>query len=772
MVYVQFRIHPSVGIARVGNSPSAYHLTREFPSFLQEKFDKLRPAPRPRTHPWNFAGAGSAKTVTAAAFSILNSSTAVAGKYKDNAGKVMPQAARFRIFAYVYSDKSSLHPRRVVEVTNDTATIEWKVQLGNVKSIKSAGGRKNDFNVSPTPVAIVADGTAKPSVMIKPTSHPTLGFMFLEQVEADKTKTTGRLHLIGNSGDTEGATHPKNGLWFDDWYDSAADGPVQATITPDLNKLKTLAGIRAGESVSYFAHGTKDPQNAAASGQAVAATPAWAVVGLPDYSPDMGHFVTLHDIALTSALGNINGVVPGAKATVLDGHHRSVAQTSSSCCGVAIDTYQKWDYDIHIFPQLCLFGDVNSVSGLSDATPGHNKPPASKQMKIEPRGADDADLRAAGALAEPFKPTDPRPGLKKGIVSRLRKPGTLYRIERNFVVGTDYDEDDDEFDTHDTIDYDAGNRRFPRRLGRRTDFGGGNRYPVDNDSNIGLNLGFPHEVNAGPNLKQFRELPRKIKREKLLCGSEKSFKYLDATSDLIEADTKMLLIDDEYWPATPADMPFLRELAYTHIQYAYFDDWSQKEPANQVTIYPTIATAGLTSFFAADHGEDEYFDELMAQAEPYAPALLDLAHLGSMLGGSFLPGIEVGREGGVPGNWMMNHGGTPHFADLRFHPCDRSDPHKPGMLTKDLAIPWQRDFSACQETYWPTSRPGKIKYKSGASPVRIGNWMMDETDYHGLPSSHTFTDAEMIEYYRNYWHKLGFVRRQSDGSFLEQERPR
>ena len=31
----------------------------------------------------------------------------------------------------------------------------------------------------------------------------------------------------------------------------------------------------------------------------------------------------------------------------------------------------------------------------------------------------------------------------------------------------------------------------------------------------------------------------------------------------------------------------------------------------------------------------------------YAPTMIDMAHLGTMLGGSFLPGIEVGREAGI-----------------------------------------------------------------------------------------------------------------------------
>ena len=51
MLFVQFRVHPGVGCARMGNSTMAYHLASEFPYFLQEAFPKLRFKPRARVHP-------------------------------------------------------------------------------------------------------------------------------------------------------------------------------------------------------------------------------------------------------------------------------------------------------------------------------------------------------------------------------------------------------------------------------------------------------------------------------------------------------------------------------------------------------------------------------------------------------------------------------------------------------------------------------------------------------------------------------------------------
>ena len=72
------------------------------------------------------------------------------------------------------------------------------------------------------------------------------------------------------------------------------------------------------------------------------------------------------------------------------------------------------------------------------------------------------------------------------------------------------------------------------------------------------------------------------------------------------------------------------------------------------------------------------------------------------IGGVGLSGF--GREGGKADNWSLTHGATKYFPDLRFHPPTGTTPHTPGMLTKDLAIPWFNDFISCDETYWPTSR--------------------------------------------------------------------
>ncbi len=84
----QFRIYPSIGIARVGNSPDEYFFGPE--------------APGPHPHdPDNF---------------------------RDSQGRIKRQAARFRVYGFNSAGEV------VKEMTDDDAQIRWTVQVANTKS--------------------------------------------------------------------------------------------------------------------------------------------------------------------------------------------------------------------------------------------------------------------------------------------------------------------------------------------------------------------------------------------------------------------------------------------------------------------------------------------------------------------------------------------------------------------------------------------------------------------------------------------------------------
>jgi hypothetical protein len=810
MALVQFRIHPSVGIARMGDSEKFYYVGSEFPHFMQEEFVNLRLKPKPRTHPMTFFGADrDAARATAgfpsASFVVYDPTAANHGKFRDADGKILPQAARFRVFAYVYKSGEDERPDRVFEVTTAEANILWRANIANKKSGKTdplLSGRDKSRpheNSTSIPTLIDTSDTTLVCERMRPQAaiqagmrFPNLAYLFLERDDTDPSKVTGRLHVIGNEGEIQGLDNDPGGsghpsrLWSNDWYDSAGDGRIEAVITPHAGSAALLAkaGIANANDLKYLNHGIATPVSGATG--SLEAVPAWVVVGCPDYSPDMGHFVTLWDVALSQAIYNVEN-----KDVIRQpGRHKLIK------CKSKTESLKKTDYVVHIHPQICLFEDVRFVSGEAFGTGGtedsgsavydraHNlAPPGTPPLhgasddetlarKVEHGGVtlrartDRAVLEDATKLKDkdPKKPINE--WVKIAVFHRLRKPGNLYRRERKFrtkVPGASEDTPE--------------RGMFPRKLGRRMDYD--RQEGPKSDKNKFYQ--FPSYAFYKGNLRAFRE---HVVDDGNLCGGKKSppkwpagvpFPPLETTRDPdpgssdppVSNDEKISMVDDMFWPASLADMPLLRELAYTHLQYENFRDW-QGDPTNVRLqgIFNEIVSPSLRASFNGPGDADTYFAALLSERPRFAPALIDIAHLGAMLGGSFLPGIEVGREGGIATNWCLFHGGTPYFADVRFKPARSTGDHAVGTLTKDLAVPWSKDYASCDEQFWPTARMGRVS-TNGTNRV---DWVIsnDELAVHlGVPT-HSFTEGQ---YAKEYWKALGFVRRTPSDEFIEQEAP-
>lgn len=186
------KIFPSIGIARIGNSPEWY-LGPELP------FPALPPAPAD-------------------------------GKYKDNQCRIRRQAQRFRLWGY-FDDGSDR------ELTAADGPVQWTVHLANAKAVfqGEAGGlidpgprTLNGVNDSAT----FANGTYTYSGQ---TVEVPLGEALTDQ--------DGRLIVVGGFGAS--SSPAANGLpsfWQNPgWYDDISDGPVNATITVS-GHLFTAAG--------------------------------------------------------------------------------------------------------------------------------------------------------------------------------------------------------------------------------------------------------------------------------------------------------------------------------------------------------------------------------------------------------------------------------------------------------------------------------------------------------------------------------------------------
>jgi hypothetical protein len=148
---MMLRIHPAIGMARVGNSPTEYFFGPEIPG--------VPPDPT--------------------------------GGFKDSQCRVKRQAARFRVFAYL--DDGAEAP---IEVTAAIADIRWTVTVANFK---------NGNTVSAEPVSI--RGTSQPPMQITGTGLATSDYvsMYLGELQTDES---GRLIALGEGGAARNTTAP------------------------------------------------------------------------------------------------------------------------------------------------------------------------------------------------------------------------------------------------------------------------------------------------------------------------------------------------------------------------------------------------------------------------------------------------------------------------------------------------------------------------------------------------------------------------------------
>ncbi|MEW2051687.1 LodA/GoxA family CTQ-dependent oxidase [Streptomyces sp. NPDC005476] len=239
-------IHPTLGIARVGNSPGEFFVGPEAP------------------------GVGIDPP----------------GGFKDAEGRVKRQAARFRVYAY---DKDHT---MLGEVTATEAEIRWTVELANAKAAWfKFNGR---YNPSDQPENLrnrhidPADAQARASLVIAPGPRSVGGpdadgtgvrfdtgeFLGTPVPLGElRTDEAGRLLVLGGYGHSASVKPDNPVLHYannDYWFDDTSDGPVTATVT-------------------------------VSGGRTVPVKPAWVVVTPPDFAPGITNLVTLYDVAREAA---------------------------------------------------------------------------------------------------------------------------------------------------------------------------------------------------------------------------------------------------------------------------------------------------------------------------------------------------------------------------------------------------------------------------------------------------------------------------------------
>jgi hypothetical protein len=257
-----FRIHPAIGVARVGNSKTGFFIGPEKPGVTF--------SPDLASDDPDLKGIrGISKR----------------NKYKDSAGKVKRQAARFRVYEYRRQKDGTY--KSVGEVTASRARLTWTVNVANkkpsahadlVRHIGGPGARRPEYEIKPMKATVADAKASRVQIFGESTNNPLAertgknkGKVYLGEILTD---AAGRLIFLGGRGLAGGKKDELYGGFHNPWSDDISDGPVKVAIRFH------------GDSEDIP---EEDIWN------------AWVIVGPPDFAPNMMNVTTLYDRLLDIA---------------------------------------------------------------------------------------------------------------------------------------------------------------------------------------------------------------------------------------------------------------------------------------------------------------------------------------------------------------------------------------------------------------------------------------------------------------------------------------
>ncbi len=285
-----YRIHPAVGIARLGNSPDEFCISPEKPAALPIACDA-------HGNPLRSSDGKSEVTIS---------------QFKDAEGRIKRQAARFQIYEY-NDEHPEGRPLRLgdqVEGGGNAGTlvdIQWRVYLANKKAVwftfHGLSGEHGYEDSHPLRNADVEGDNARQALIIDPgprfvdttsvrraafdrggndvyaTRFPPQGMTphDIDTLGEILTDDSGRLLVLGgygNSGTTKtGVGQPRidNYANTDGWFDDISDGPVMARLV----MYSPLVSRQRFVDVEY---------------------PAWVITAYPRYAPQILDMVTAEDV--------------------------------------------------------------------------------------------------------------------------------------------------------------------------------------------------------------------------------------------------------------------------------------------------------------------------------------------------------------------------------------------------------------------------------------------------------------------------------------------
>ncbi len=282
-----YKIHPGIGMARLGNSESAFYIAPEVPAGLPHECDSQG---NPLLTP---DGSGPVLVKT----------------FKDAQGRIKRQAARFQVF--VYDDDSP--EGRPLKLGDPVAgggnrgtliDIQWRVYLANKKaSWYEFHQRVGEHGYAPTAARRNADVIDRNRLVIDPgprsvntssrrrasfdrSGNGTYAATFppeditphaINTLGEILTDDQGRLLVLGGHGHSgsersgRGEPHISDYANNDGWYDDVSDGPVMARLV----MYSAQVGQTRYIDVEY---------------------PAWVIVGYPRFVPQILDMITMDDV--------------------------------------------------------------------------------------------------------------------------------------------------------------------------------------------------------------------------------------------------------------------------------------------------------------------------------------------------------------------------------------------------------------------------------------------------------------------------------------------
>ena len=335
-----FRIHPAIGIARMGNSPEHFigPETPGVPANWDDKEQKFK-------------------------------------LFRDSKGRILRQGARFRVFEYTPTADGALSEPREVGLGEEIVDIEWRVHLANRKAsfyvfdgqngaedlyqqrskdtadkiIKQEPDRTNlrNANVFGTERAVRLEidpseqliSQAKPDSVEFSNSNKNIPIDSLGTLLLDEK---GRLIVLGGYGQSNSIETPPRQIdeyaSNDTWFDDASDGSVKARIR-----------FRDGSFID--------------------ADPAWVMVGPPDFAPGIGNAVTLFDTLWDTAVREVN-VSPATPFTPMFNKLREQKKIWQDNGGESLKGYEP-SFLHDIYPMLKHALDARDVHDSGGSTNYH-----------------------------------------------------------------------------------------------------------------------------------------------------------------------------------------------------------------------------------------------------------------------------------------------------------------------------------------------------------------------------------------------------------------